>query len=204
MCGHIADIVPSIRHAEHKLLCGGGANSLTLKLAERSLAVPDIAERLWMISVVLLDLLQDRGNARQFVINVKCSTSPADTANYLRQLLTGQATGPGTCVMLHIAAVECVPFEKAPLRTQRVAVMTNEKLLREGQDAEGRHASASTPVVTFYFTTDDGAGTDGALSVAFALPEWLFKYLASNPRLTIHSSLLGYLETDVNPTILKE
>jgi hypothetical protein len=178
---------------------------LALRLAERALAVPDIVERLWMISVILLDLLQDRGNARQFVINVKCSILPADTADYLQQLLMGQPTGPGTRVMLHIAAVERVPFEKAPLRTQRVVVMANEKLLREGQlDAEGRHAGASTPVVTFYFTTDDGAGMDGTLSVAFALPEWLFKYLASNPKLTIHSSLLGYLETDVNLTILQE
>jgi hypothetical protein len=181
---------------------------LALRLAERALAVPDIVERLWMISVILLDLLQDRGNARQFVINVKCSTLPADTADYLWQLLMGRATGPGTgpgtCVMLHIAAVERVPFEKAPLRTQRVVVMAHKKLLREGQDAEGRHAGASTPVVTFYFTTDDGAGMDGTLSIAFALPEWLFKYLASNPKLTIHSSLLGYLETDVNLTILQE
>jgi hypothetical protein len=157
-----------------------------------------------MISVIVLDLLQDRGNARQFAMNVKCTTLPADMTDYLQQLLNGRTTRSGARVALNITAVERVLFEMAPLRTQRVATLASEKLLQEGPDAEGPHTGAIPPVVTFYFTTDDGAGTDGSLSVAFALPEWLFKYLASNPKLTIHSSLFGERETNLNSQTLRE
>jgi hypothetical protein len=101
--------------------------------------------------------------------------------------------------------VERVPFERAPLRTQRTAALVNAQLLRDGRDAEGRLACTNTPVVAFFFTAEeDGAGGDGSLSVAYAFPEWLFKYLASNPKYSIHSSLFGDCEIDLNSQTLQE
>lgn len=46
---------------EHKKGCGEGtASQLTLKLAERALAVPKIAEYFQMHSILTLNLLEDR------------------------------------------------------------------------------------------------------------------------------------------------
>jgi hypothetical protein len=194
------------RRAGHKSVCGDGkVKSLTLKLAERALAVKTIVDQLWVVAILVLELLDDRQNAHNFVVKVKCVTQTADMPLFFRRMLAGEANDPNAQLVLALEAFERVPIDQAPARTRQTAAAAREKLVRDRCDAEGQPTGEQTPVAAFYFTAEkDGAGADGAISIAFALPEWTLAWMNSDPKMLIRSSMLDDHEIDVDLTSVRE
>ncbi|GBE84918.1 hypothetical protein BKA93DRAFT_827081 [Sparassis latifolia] len=192
--------------ARHKAECGEGPpKDLTLKLAERALAVPKIVEYLWMMSILTLELITDTSNAARFVVNIQCDTKAADLASYVERMMSGaRESAEKAQVVLHVSKSVRVPLAGAPARTQKAAADAREKYTKDHRDADGRY-SRDNPVVTFFFSSEeDATGKDGAISVSYVIPAWALGYMASNPKETLRSAVFGDSEVDMSMTTLRD
>lgn len=195
--------------------CGEGSSQhLTLKLAERALAVPKLTEYLQMHSILTLKLLEDRSNAERYVINVKCRTETADMMAFMSRMMSGEGRDSNAQVLLNVAAFEKIDWEDAPARTKKKAESARE-LVKTGYWTDGSPTAGDSIVVTFFLTSvseetdEDGklkidGGQDGAISAVFLLPEHAMKFMANNPKSTIRSAMFGDQEVDVDESTLRE
>jgi len=203
----------SFRRAGHKKECGEGpAKHLTLKLAERALAVPKITEYLQMHSILTLGLLDDRTNAERYVVNVKCRTEPADLMAYMARMMSRQEKEANAQVLLNVAAFERVALEDAPDQTRKKAANAVQ-LLKLGIWSDGEPAGKDNILVSFFLTSvvegDDGTfqadgGQDGSISATFLLPEHAMQFMGNNPKSILRSAMFGDHEVDLNESNLRE
>jgi hypothetical protein len=204
---------PNFRRAGHKKECGESpAKHLTLKLAERALAVPKISEYIQMHSILTLGLLGDRTNAEHYVVNVKCRTQPADLMAYMARMMSRQEKDANAQVLLNVAAFERIALEDAPEQTRKKAANARE-LLKLGIWSDEQPAGEDSILVSFFLTSvfedDDGkfqvdGGQDGSISATCLLPEHAMRFMANNPKSILRSATFGDSEVDLNESNLRE
>lgn len=181
----------------HKLQCRpageGISNDITLKLAERFVAVERLMELLIYHSILNLDLLSDRSNANRFAVNVTCTTKPADLKTHLQRSLAGQDPDPNAILRLVISSITRVPLDKASAPAQRAAAECRAKGIRDPI------TNTVLPIVTVYFTSDEGEGLlIGSVFATCIVQEWHMAYMASNPKAIQKSAMAGESEVDLN------
>lgn len=139
---------------------------MALKLAKRTLAVPQLVHWLIILSFLTLDVAKDITNANRYAVNFQCAIEPDLRA----MIVSGASIG-------HLNFLDCtaVPIDDAPTRTQNVA-----------------HANGGRPTLILYFSTpEDFTGGNGLLTVAYPLSQNIMDYMASAPTETIRTVLLG-------------
>lgn len=201
------------RRAGHKAECGEGSPSyVALKLAERALAVPKIAEYLQMHSILTLKLLEDRSNAERYVVNVKCRTEPADLMSYMSRMMSGENKDSNAQILLNVASFEKVAWDDAPASTKK-RTETAREMIKSGYWTDGLPTAGDNIILTVFLTSvaedEDGnfkvdGGQDGAVSATFLLPEHAMKFMADSPKSTIRSAMFGDTEVDLNESTLRE
>ena len=203
----------TFRKAGHKKECREGpAKYLTLKLAERALAVNKISEYIQMHSILTLNLLADRTNAERYVVNVKCRTEPADLMAYMSRMISQQDKDENAQVLLNIAAFERVALDDAPEQTRRKAANAR-GLLKLGTWLDGKPTGEDNILLSFFLTSvfvdDEGklqvdGGQDGSISATCLLPEHAMRFMGNNPKSILRSAMFGDGEVDVTESTLRE
>lgn len=210
--GLVCDIVSCVacqlicilhRRDTHKFQCSSATNlhpnDLVLKLAERSLAINHLICLITFHSILNLDLLNDRNNSNRFAVNVVCKTEPADIVAHLERSLSGEDVDPNEPVRLAISSIQRVPLGEAPLTAQKGAAECRAKGMRDPD------TDILLPVITIYFTCAEGRGR--YLEVVFGIflvQEWQMKYMASKPKITHKSSIIGESEVALNTQSIQE
>jgi hypothetical protein len=140
---------------------------MELRLAKRSLGVPQLVHWLTVLSFLTLDIAKDVTKADHFAVNVQCAILP--------DIRTMFSIGGARTGLLNFLDCVAVPIDDAPARTQSVGC-----------------ANRGHPVLLLYFTTpEDSTGGDGSVSVAYPLSQDIMDYMASAPTETVRSALLG-------------
>lgn len=198
---------PRHRRAGHKSACSPAhnlhPNDVTLKLAERAIADPYIAQLLKCYSILSLDLLHDRSNATRFAVNVVCTTGPADImADIARLASTGDANpDPNAPIRLKISTIRRVPLEETPRAVQKAAAESRSK----GMGIRDPVTNALLPVITSYFSYSGARGEGQIMGEVFAVlmvDSMSLEYMASKPKVTLQSPMFGERELDMDmPTI---
>jgi hypothetical protein len=185
---------------------------LTLKLAERALAIPRIIQYMQMHSILTLGLLEDRTNAEHYVVNVKCRTVPADLMAYMAGILSQQGDNANAQVLLNVVGFERVAIGDAPEQIRQNAAR-GRGLLKLGIWSDGQPIGEDSIIISLFITSvfeDDGGGfkinggQDGSISATFLLPEHSLRFMGNNPKTIIRSAMLGDTECDVNESTLRE
>lgn len=136
---------------------------MALKLAKRSLTVPQLVHWLIVSSFLVLNIAQDIANANRYAVNFRCSVVPDPRAS--------------SAYIGHLSFLDCVPvpIHDAPARTQNVA-----------------RANGDQPMLLLYFSTpDDFTGGDGLLSIAYPLSQHIIDHITSTPTETMRTVLFG-------------
>lgn len=195
------------RKAGHKQDCGTGTGStkeLSLKLAERSLSVPDVTHFLAHASILLLELVQKPLNWRNYVIKAVCKTQDADLQAYIQRALSQQPPDENAQVCLFYSALEKVPFDEAPKLTKLTAKRKEESFRKNLRDMDGDLTHGENPIVTYFVTNQNGDGADGAVSLSLVIPMGEVMRMAVTKKLQYRSAMRGEFEVDMSVKNLLE
>lgn len=176
---------------KHKADCGPG-HSTTLKLAERSLAVPALMEYLTFAAILHLDLVAAPENAATHFIHVHCTLQPADISSHLQRLLSGGPKDDNAEQMVAYSKIEKISKEDAPERT------------RKCDTAFRQSYKGAMPVITVWFTAEDGGGTQGEVSKTMEIPLGILTHVKEKGTIKLRSSMLGDSEYPLNAETLRE
>lgn len=161
----------------------GQKRSVALKLAERSLAVPQLVEWLVELAVDALGVIDDIYAGSRLAVNIQCTVLPVDTLTNLR----GEV-GPTSRAIksINIIGLSTVPLERAPDRTRRIGLGLMEAL-------------SPCPAAVIYFSTpEDSTGDDGAVSVAYPLHRHVINFMANRPTITVRVPIIGDTVVNIN------
>ncbi|PBL00332.1 hypothetical protein ARMGADRAFT_956095 [Armillaria gallica] len=176
---------------KHKADCGPGHCTI-LKLAERSLAVPALMEYLIFAAILHLDLITAPDNAGTHFIHVHCTLQPADISSYLQRLLSGGPEDDNPEQMVAYSKIEKISKEDAPERT------------RKCDTAFRQSYKGALPVITIWFTAEDGGGTQGEVSKTMEIPLGMLTYVKEKGTMKSRSSMLGDTEYPLDAETLRE
>lgn len=155
--------------------------SITLKLAERSLAVPQLVEWLVELAIATLGVVGDKYAGSRLAVNIQCAMLPVNPLTIIR----GEV-GPRTLKSINIIGVSAVPLERAPARTRAVGLSLMEAL-------------SPCPVAVLYFSTlEDSTGDGGAVSVAYPLHHHVIDFMANRPTITIKTAIIDNVIVNIN------
>lgn len=142
-------------------------------------------------AILTLELLADVSNASKYFVHVKCTTGASDLNEYMRRMMAGEGKDPNAEQVLVFESIERVAAEDAPERTRKV-------------DREGRAKyKGSLPMITFYFTGEDG-GQDGSVCSSIVIPDWQMRHMASNPSVQMKSAMFGIITKVLTRTSILE
>lgn len=171
-----------LRRAVHKGFCSSEnlhPNDITVKLVKRLFVAKHLRSLLTYHSILNLDLLTERTNSNRFVVNMVCTTAPADTNRP-----DSEGINANERVRLVISSIRRVPLEEAPLPAQKLATETRAKQRRDPT------TNMLVPIVTTYFTCSEGHGRHLAFSVeAFTVYDRDLEYMAK--KIATESSTFG-------------
>ncbi|KAJ7245631.1 hypothetical protein B0H12DRAFT_782219 [Mycena haematopus] len=178
----------------HKLSCARtGSTDINLKLAKKLMANDDLMFYLMVYSVLALELLITPETALHTCLVVKIATKDADPLAALRATINQEERGPGTSIMLQIAAIEKKPLASHTSSAMRVSLAKMKGAL-VGTEAD------SWPVVMLVFTSDD----TNCLGMPCPIgPEAMKQGRERNP-FVIESALMGRRELPVDETNIIE
>ncbi|KAH7928656.1 hypothetical protein BV22DRAFT_184155 [Leucogyrophana mollusca] len=187
--------------AEHKSQCkpvaGAKPRDLALKLAERALGSSKIMQYLYFHSILTLELLEDRSNATRYAVKVECTTSPADLGAHMRRMLSGLDRDPNAQVCLSYSSISRVPMEEAPERTKKA-------LADARKDWHASPLIGKDTLIVLYFTSGEGGGLDGSVSLPVIITRKELDYMANDPKEIMRSALTGDTVIKMTAPTLKE
>jgi hypothetical protein len=204
LTGLLADLSPRICYDDyvlrpiHKAYCEqpSSQTTLALKLAERAIAVYSLMEYLCLHAILLLELNEDRSNAERFLVQIECTTQPADMQRYLQRMMSGLPDDDNMERLLSFSDIKRIPIHEAPDSMQQIAAQAKDK-------ANKIPGAEKLPMVTFFFMSDEGRDS-GAIFAAAAVFEWMLSFMASKPKGIVRSAMLGDVEVALDLSTLKE
>lgn len=193
-----------LRKANHKEECGKGPRKeLSLKLAERSLAVPDVQHFLAHTGILLLELVEKPNNWKTNVVKVVCTTQVADMQEHFRRMIAGEGDEDAQ-VCLAYSTIEKLALNDAPELTKLTAKRKQETVKKDRKDMDDNLSRENNPIITYYVTNENGDGNDGVVSLSLVIPMYEMMRMATKPKLHYRSAMRGEYEVDMTPSSLTE
>ncbi|KAI0062107.1 hypothetical protein BV25DRAFT_697519 [Artomyces pyxidatus] len=190
----------------HKKACippeAATSKDIALRLAKQALLVPVVVDNLHVIAVTVLDLLRDITAAQNTAVHVICGVGPADLTAHMRYLITHGERDPNAQVCFSITATSAVRFADMPPRIRAISLDGRAKITRMYAET----AQPASPMITFWFSTEDGGGDSNTFAATLPLPLEALAWMKSNPRnvVTRRSAMYGDQEVERTEPVLRE